>query len=64
MSPARALALMVAEAVGEVADEAVVEAEEEADEPLVILRALILLPHFLLKGWSFCWRFSRCVVVG
>ena len=65
-SLAWALALVVAEAKAkdEVADEAVVEAEEEADEPLVNLQALTLLPLSLLRGWSFCWRCSRHVVVG
>ena len=66
MSLVRALALVVteAEAVDEVTDEAVVEAEEEAGEPLVNLQALSLLPLFLLRGWIFFGRCSRCVVVG
>ena len=68
MPPARVLALAmaeaVAEAVGEAMGAAMVEAEEGVGEPPTVLQALILLPLFLLKEWSSCWRYSRRVVVG
>ena len=60
MFQAPELVLAAAEAVGEVAEEAVAGAEEEAGAPLAKLQVPILLP----RGWSFWWRSSQLVVVG
>ena len=49
MTPAPVLALMVAEAVGEVAEEAVVGAEEEVDVVLANQQFLKLLPLLILR---------------
>src|SRR4051812_46944127 len=52
-----------AESMGEAVGAAVVEAEEGVGEPPLLIQALILLLHFLLRKWSSCWNYSRRVVV-